>query len=411
MSDVQGVLGKDWHRDIRYPLVFTVTRGQKIACWLLGVLFGSMGVGVLFLTGQGRMERGGAFLTGAIGLCLLYVPIYCALYASRARVTLEANAIEVRKAFSRRRVETRDIRGRRMMQGRGGIYPVIVPKAGTALRLEGSIFGLDDRFKAWFNALPDLDGQERTETLAEVSRDASLGASPQERMAKLEKAKTLGKGLGAAATALAFWGFFYPQPYGLVIAAAALVPWVAVLLLWVRPSLFQLDGRPGDVKPNLAALVLMPPLMLAMRAIRDLTVVDLGHLFLWGAVLAAPLYLALLLAPQSGSTPMRGRVALRLLLVPFVVAYGVGLLALTDAMWDHARPEVVETTITGKDVSRGRSTTYYVHLAPWSTNIHEDRIAVTRAYYESAQKGDSVCIRLHPGKFNLRWMQLGGCST
>lgn len=405
MSETQGVLGRDWHRDIRYPLVYPVTRIQKIACWLLGALFGGLGACMFFLPSQGRA------LAGVIGLCLLYVPVYCVLYASRAQVTLESNAIDVRKAFTGRRMETKDIKGRRMGQGRGGIDPVIVPKAGMPLRLQGSVFGLDDRFKAWFNALPDLDAQERNETLAQVSLDASLGANPQERVEKLEKAQKLGKGLGVAATVLAFWGYVYPQPYGFVIAAAALLPWLAVALLWLKPALFQLDGRPGDVKPSLAALELMPPLMLAIRALRDLTVLDLTPLFLWGAALAVPLYLALLFAPRSSSASARGRVALCLLMLPFIGVYGVGLLALTDALWDHAPPQVVQTTITGKEMNRGKSTTYYVDLAPWSKDIHQDRMAVSRDYYEATQKGDPACIQLHPGKFSLRWIQIGRCPT
>ena len=410
MSDVQGVLQKDWHRDIRYPLIFPMAKGQKIACWFLGLMFGAMGVGMLFLGTRDQVEPVVAAFFDAMGVCLLFVPVYCVFYANRAQLTLDANTIEVRKAFSTRRLEVRDILGRRTIQTRSGSFPMIVPKSGRSWRVEVSTFGLDDRFKAWLNALPDLDAQDREATLAEVSRDTSLGSNPTERLAKLEKARQLGKALSVAAMALTFWGFAYPRPYGLVIGAAALLPWVAVVLLWAKPALFQLDGKAADVKPNLAVLLIMPPMMIAMRAVSDLTIVDLKRLFLWGAVMALPLVLAIGAAPRSGSVPGKGRAALMFLMLLFTATYSTGLLALTDALWDQAPPEVYPTAITGKDVSRGKSTTYYVHLAPWSRDIQENRIAVSRAFYEAVQKGDTTCVRLHPGKFGLRWMQLGGCG-
>jgi hypothetical protein len=410
MSDTPGALVQDWQSEIRYPVVYRMTTGSQIAAWILGLFFGGCGVGLLALLSQRSFDPFGFAFLGGIALCLLAVPVYCVTYAMKGRLTLEAQAIEVRKAFTTRRLQRSEILGRRLTQGRSTSYPVIVPKTGAPLIIERSTFGLDDRFNAWFNALPDLDAQERAQTLAMVERDATLGGNAQERLATLEKAKQAAKVLNLLPMGLLFWSFVYPRPYAAIVACAALLPWVAVVLVWAKPGLFQLDGKKGDVRPNLAGLLIMPPLVLAMRALLDVTLIDLRQLFLWGFVLGLPLCVAILAAPKAASKTSAKPWALPLLMLPFMMAYGCGLLALTDAMWDSAKPEVFQTAITGKDVSRGKTTTYYLHLAPWSKTIDEDRIAVSRAYYEAVDTGDAVCVRLHPGKFGLRWMQVGGCG-
>lgn len=410
MSDASGALAQDGQSEIRYPVVYRMTTGSQVAYWILGLFFGACGVGLVLHLLQRSFDPFGFLFLGSTALCLFGIPFYCASYAINGRLTLERQAIEIRKAFTTRRLQSSEILGRRITQGRSTSYPVIVPRTGTPITIERSTFGLDDRFNAWFNALPDLDAQERAETLAMVERDASLGSNAQERLATLEKARQAAKVLNLLPLGLLFWGFVYPRPYAAIIACAAMLPWVAVVLAWAKPGLFQLDGKKGDVRPNLAMLLIMPPMVLAMRALLDVTLIDLRQLFMWGFVLGLPLCMAVFAAPKVSPKTTPKPWALPLLMLPFMTAYGCGLLALTDAMWDSAKPQVFQTTITGKDVSHGKSTTYYLHLAPWNQTIDEDRVAVTRSYYEAISMGDIVCVRLHPGKFGLRWMQVGGCG-
>ncbi|HET6554077.1 MAG TPA: hypothetical protein VFG49_11125 [Dyella sp.] len=411
MSDMQGVLGKDWQRDIRYPLVYRVTTGQKVACGFLGVLFGAMGIGLLYLLQTGHSDGLATAFLAFMAMCLLAIPVYAFAYASNASVTLEANAIEIRKAFGSRRLERAGIEGRRLMRGRNAVYPLIVPKQGAPMQIARSTFGLDDRFNAWFDDLPDLDEKERVATLAMVERDVTLGSNAQERLATLEKAKKMGKVLNLLPMILLAWSFMYPQPYAAVVACAAVLPWVAIVLSWAKPNLYQLDGKQSDVRPNVAVLLIMPPMVLALRALLDVHIVDLQPLFLWGAVLGLPLCLAVVLTPKTSTPASKKPWVLPLVMLPFVAAYGVGLLAIVDTMWDEAPAQVFQTSISGKHVSHGKSTTYEVYLAPWNDTIHEDSITVSRSYFDAVNKGDAVCVRLHPGKFGLRWMQLGSCRA
>jgi hypothetical protein len=78
---------------------------------------------------------------------------------------------------------------------------------------------------------------------------------------------------------------------------------------------------------------------------------------------------------------------------------------------DHdASVQLFQTPITGKHVSHDRSTTYEVYLAPWGDMRGEDSVRVSRSYFDAVKQGDTACIRLHPGRFELRWTQLASCS-
>lgn len=408
MGDTPGVLVKDWKEAIRYPVVYRVTTESRIALALLGLLFGACGVMLAWTLWQRHLDPAGAAAMGLMVLGLLAVPVYGAAYAANASLTLERDAIEVRKAFSSRRLRLADIQGRRIGQGRSGRYRIIVPFDRRPLMIDGTSFGLDDRFQAWFNALPDLTAQEQVATRAQVENDPSLGRDAHERLARLDRARRLAKVLNAAPMALLLWAMVYPRPYAIVIACAALLPWLGVAMAWARPNLFQLDGKPGDVRPNVGTLLYMPPLVLGLRALFDITLVDRGPLLLWGLLLGLPLCLAALLAPRAATAGRR--VTIGLLMLPFAFAYGTGLLALADTRWDAARSEVYPTAVTGKEVSRGKTTTYYLDLAPWHPRIARNHVAVPRAYYDAVRRGDPVCVRLHPGRFGLRWMQVGGCG-
>jgi membrane protein YdbS with pleckstrin-like domain len=411
MNDAQQAPVTDALGDpIRYPIVYTGSTVSKMASWVLGLAFAAGGLFFLQLQWRRHLDIATLLFSAVMVVLMLLVAVFCVASAMRGRLTLEAQAIEVRTGFGTRRLQRADLLGRRVVRSRNGTYPYLVPKSGRGLRVERSTFGLDSRFDAWFDSLPDLDAQERADTLAMVERDPSLGVDAKQRLATLDKANQLAKVLNLLPVALLFWGFIYPRPYALVIACAALLPWLAVVLVWSKPGVFRFDGKNGDVRPNLAQLLIMPPMLLAARAVIDITLVDLGPLFLWGAMLGLPLCAAILAAPKTAAAPGTKLWALPLVVLPFMLIYGASLLALTDTMWDDAKPQVIQTTITGKDIHHGKSTTYYLELAPWSQTIDKDRIAVSRSYFDVVDRGDPVCVRLHPGKFGLRWMQVGGCG-
>jgi len=203
------------------------------------------------------------------------------------------------------------------------------------------------------------------------------------------------------------WVMLYPHPYQLAIACAVMVPWVGIVVSWMSPGRFLLDGTRGDSRQSLGMLLFGPSLALTLRALIDIHVIDIQSLILWGSLLGLPLWSATVSAPTA---PEKNRWITLLLMLPVSMIYGGSSLAFANVMWDNQPPEVFTTTVTGKDVSRGKNTTYHVSLSTWNASVGENRVAVSRSYYDKVDKGDVVCVRLHPGKFGLRWMQVGDCD-
>jgi len=207
------------------------------------------------------------------------------------------------------------------------------------------------------------------------------------------------------------WVAIYPRPYGMAIACAAIVPWLAIAMAWMNPGQIPLEEKKRyDTGPTLTFLLSTCPLALSVRAMLDVATVDVHQLILWGFVCGLPLWIAIATAPTARSPFAAKHWGLVLLLMLFTSAYGGGLLALTNAMWDNAKPETFKTVVVDKNVSRGKGTSYYLNLAPWNRTIDENRFLVSRAYYETVHKGDAICVRLYPGKFGLRWTEVGRCS-
>jgi len=397
--------------EARYPLIYRMGSPSRIATVILCLFCAA---GAVALSGLALKLRGDMVATSIVAVLALGLFFSAAgglWYAFNAQITIERNGFEYRRWFTTVHIDRADIVGRRYNTRRAGTkVPVLVLRRGSSVTLQPNVYEFDSPFEAWLQALPDLDAKDRADTLALIEKDVSLGSNRQERLDKLKQAKRSGVWLNVFAVALGVWSFVFPRPYQLVIAVLAVLPWIAAAILWLRPNLYQLDQRRGDIKASLLGLVLAPAWALGVRALADVHVIDLKALFGWGALVGLFAFFVFLMAPRGDvSTSGRGR-QLAFVLLPFLVIYGASVMALGDAMWDAGAPGVYRTTVTHKYIHSGKSRSYYVDVAPWNPAVDENEIRVSSSYYDSVQKGEEVCVRLHPGRFGLRWMQLGGCS-
>ena len=110
-----------------------------------------------------------------VAAALLLYGIYKTANAFISTVTLFPDSVEVRTAFSRHSLPSRQIRGRREYVNNWGRsktwYYRLVPnddKLGT-LEFEQN-FNFDEAFFSWFNRLPDLDAAE-----SEMKKESKAG--------------------------------------------------------------------------------------------------------------------------------------------------------------------------------------------------------------------------------------------
>jgi hypothetical protein len=78
---------------------------------------------------------------------------------------------------------------------------------------------------------------------------------------------------------------------------------------------------------------------------------------------------------------------------------------------DQSKASTYQVSVTGKHSTSGRSTSYYLRLAPWGPIQEPNQLSVTSSIYRGIEAGDQVCLGLHEGRLHLAWYQLTDCPA
>jgi hypothetical protein len=374
----------------------------------VGLAFCGLGFALAFLLG-GQAQSAGALA----GVTLLAVAVaafgaWMLAVMLRSKVVLTEDAVEVHGLVRVRRMARADIAGRRLLSMQYGQKVLLLCAKDPRVRdlKIASSMRTDAVWDAWVRALPDLDAQEAQALEAEVAGNAELGQTPHERLARLGAAKKLAKALNFTTYAVAGWVYFYPRPYGLAVLAMGVLPWIAIAMVAKSAGLFRIDSRRGDPRPTLAIPLMIPGLVLLMRAVLDVGVLDIARALIYAAVAAALLTWAALMSDSAARE--RPWSAWPLLLLGG--AWGYGAVVLGDRLLDSAPGENFRVAVLAHHVSRGRNTSYHLQLDRWGPRSEPDDVTVSRDRYEQSPPGSTVCVHRGPGALGISWFDVVGCG-
>jgi hypothetical protein len=82
----------------------------------------------------------------------------------------------------------------------------------------------------------------------------------------------------------------------------------------------------------------------------------------------------------------------------------VGLVVCVNGALDHAPVATHQQFVTGKYISRGRSTSYYIEFTSWRPDRTTERASVSTTRYAEFQIDDPVFIDVHKGALGIEWM-------
>lgn len=323
-----------------------------------------------------------------------------------ARVVLHSDTIEVRSLFGARRLRRDEVAGRRVIRNKNQSTLVLVPRRPGQKKLKiSSAFKTDSVFREWLEPIPDLDAQDVAASEQAIAADPRLGRDPAERSRRLAQGKQVAKVLNGVASGVTMWGIIYPQPYGVVMVALAILPLIAFALVARFPGLYRLDQRRNDVHPNLVLVLVLPGVALFLRSMQD------QHLLDWKPMLLTAMLAGVIVTWMAtridASLRSRGWAVVGILLG--MVVYAGGSLTLANAFLDRSAPQRYETSVIGKHCSNGRHRTWYLRLAAWGPVGKADDVAVPPALYESIVVGQHACVSLWLGALNFPWFQVGHC--
>jgi hypothetical protein len=384
------------------PWAYALTIGAAVLMLALGI-----GALVLIMRAYGSASAG-LLLMSVLVLPLELLGLYLLASALRTSLVLSADAIEVHETFRVRRLARCDIAGRRLLKlNYGQTMTQLIPSGAGMKPFKFSQSGLrtDAFFDAWMASLPDLDAQEILASEAQVAANAELGATPEERMARLAAGKKVASALTVITWAAAAWGYMYPHPYAAALLALALLPWLAIALAAKSAGLYRIDTRRNDVRPSVAIAIYLPGLVLLMRALQDIGVLELQRALLYAALTAALFCWAAVMSDAAA----RSKPAIVILLLALGCPYGYGVVVLGNSQLDRAAGDHYEVNVLARHISGGRNRSYYLTLAPWGPRSEAREVTVPRTLYANAQPGQPVCIHQGPGALGISWYAVSSC--
>lgn len=249
----------------------------------------------------------------------------------------------------------------------------------------------------------DLDKKQAEQELEEILNNDEHGWTPEDREKNLKKAKTQSRIINAIGIIVGIWGFFKPEPYGYLVTVAAITPLVAIVAVRVSKGLIRIDERKDSPYPSVTWAILIPSLMLMLRAVLDFELLAYSKVWLYMIMIVASV--AALLFVRSKEYPFKNAndFLMACMVMLFVAAYAFGALITVNGQYDKSEPVTYPVKVLDMRVSSGKSTTYYLKLPPWGPRTEEEEVSVSSDVYASTSKGDEVTVYQFQGFFGIPW--------
>ncbi len=342
-------------------------------------------------------------------LIFLLPAIYMATYALRTRLVLDGNSIDFRSVF-RTYTATRDqIEGFRSIRTRYGYLTrcYLNDNRGT-FSIPGNITK-QSGVQEWFQTLTNLDTLDAEHIKSEISQQQIAASGQADPSVALGNAKTLMLFLCVLGVAAAVLAFLQTRPFFLVsIVVLWLLPVVAIFLLYRSPLLYAVFKQKADPRAELIFPISISAfgLLFALSAGDSAHIADFHKLLTSGAIVFLCLAAALLRPALNSPSRIGSLIALLL----FAGLYSIGFVHTADTVPDRSIAQPYQAQVMRRYETHGRSTSYYLSLAPWGPMTNGNSVEVSYHIYHSTNVGDTVCIGLHPGYLRAPWYTLTNCS-
>lgn len=388
-------------RPIAGPAVYPITRGWRLFLQLSAL----GGLALIVIPLLAWMKKSPDWPPGKIVALLAVLALSCLVGAwaarvRRYRIEIHTDRIRYGSAWGGRTLSLSEIAGYRIIPTQYVATLLIVPRDKRREKISTALcYERKDEMLAWFSAhVADLDQVEAVDELAMIAADESLGANETERMARLAVAKRYAFALNFVGGCAGIWAFIFPRPYDFALWSATIVPLLALAVAVKFRGLVRLDGKPKSAYPSVGTPLILPPIVLALRAFLD------WHLLSWSGTwptVATAWVVAMILLVLCVRDIRRKWMFVGALICTSL--YGFGATVYINCRYDDTEPFVYESTVRDRHISRGKHTTYHVTLAPFIDDEPHREISVDRDTYEQLQEGRQVRIGVFEGALGIPW--------
>ncbi|OYU81832.1 MAG: hypothetical protein CFE23_02855 [Flavobacterium sp. BFFFF1] len=385
---------------------YTIKSSQKLfICLIAAMVIGLFGwlLVLPFVSGVNHPPEPDSYwilVPFSMIMILLMVYLLCQVYKSK--VIMDEEEIVLVSAFSRRTLSFDEIRGYRFT----GKVLLVEPfdRSKKKIKISSSYEGYDE-IENWFvHSYPNLDREEAEMEEREILMNPVLGKTEEERAVKLTKARKTAKVLNWISGLIAVWAFFLGDIPAVV--AAILIPLVAIIVVKLSEGLIKITAKRESAFPSVMPAILPSTMSLGMRGMIFYNLFDIQEFWapMWCTTL---LYLILLISVKAFRFRKKNDIVLSIMLLLFVLGYSYGSVTCLNCSLDNSVPKKYSVVVLGKRISKGKSDTYYIKLAPWAGLKTSDEIDVPKKIYEITSTGKTVDLFLRPGVLKISWFTVG----
>lgn len=388
-----------------YHPVYRTAKGYRILLFLLLPPLLGVALAMPFLAqhdsaGQ-PMSTGGRLFFAVMGLGFAAFCVYGLLDLVKGHLTLTPEGLRQVGVFKTTELPYEQVSGFQRVDK----YTFVRPRAPGQPSIK--IASTTERYEElnfWLAAhFPNLDTVEAQAQLEQALAREDLGRTPEERTDRLAEARRAAWVLNIAGGLVAAWLLLHPRPYQWAVAAGLLVPLLAAGALWWHQGTLQLAESKNSPYPTVLLAVGAPAFMLTLRTLFDVEFVDYAQVWPLVAQVGVGYGLLLALGARSWLFGRDTALATGVTLLVLAFLYGYGASTMFDTAFDEAPPQRYAARVLDKHLSRGKTTTYYLHLTPWGPIRTAEDVTVDAALYDYVQPGSPVHVQLYPGRLGAAW--------
>jgi hypothetical protein len=336
---------------------------------------------------------------------LLLVGIRYQYYQSLSQIRLFEDSLEFKHPFGTRIVHRSEMRGYRIIPIGKGVDRVRIELVGDAKSLVMPLFDAPPVL-AWLkkHGLSDLNAADVARARSALQQDQRYGDTTKTRRDTLDMFGRASFGSALLGLAILVWTLFLPWGRTVAACVAASTPLLIVgAVVGTGRRMAVLSDSRVDARPGVGWL-LIGGIGPGLRAFFDAHLVDplsaVGPVY----VLAAGAYAAFWLVDPR---PLRTSIPFWIL-VGLTVGWAAGALVTVDKLLDHTPPKHFRVPVISTRIVYGKSTGYYIAVAPWGP-FPKGQEFRNRRLYERVKAGDELCMTAHDGALRIKWYEAQLC--
>ena len=333
---------------------------------------------------------------GMIGLMVVGL-----LDTIKGKVIISSDTLSIRSTFINRDLKFQEIKGFQVEQN----YIFVLPNTERKKRIKISTYiGNSNELIMWLNSkFPDLHQVNEEKEEAEILDNFEYGRNTEERSSRLNQAKKVAKVLNWTGVLVLIWTLFKPEPYEYAILVSISLPIIATLVVIYYKGLIRIYEKKGSAYPTLFSAILMTSCGLFLRALLDYNIFDYSNIWTPSIIIGMIMIALVVFGTKEFKFKKVKDYFSFLSLTIFFFGFGYGAIVTLNCMYDESVPQTFQSKVLGKRISSGKTTTYYLELTAWSTQIESDDVSVSEEFYERIEIDDNVNIYLKKGLVEIPW--------